>query len=152
MAQQTSNWWFTSYVADQFDRCRVEANRYGHRMVLFGRKDRLKFHVAVQRLATGNVDAAHGSSELSIRIGRDILLQKIYQAAIALQQSQHLHRSIGRFRHQFVTCNLLSLGRCPCCDRFDLCIRSCQRPHYVLRDLPLKQQREKTTKGKRQPC
>jgi hypothetical protein len=85
MAQQTTNWWFAGYIADQFDSCRIEAHWYGDGLVFLEREDGLEFDIALQNLAAGSVDAAYGSSELPVRVGRNILLQKVHKAAIALQ-------------------------------------------------------------------
>ena len=87
MAQQTTNWWFAGYVADQSDSIPIEAHRYGDGLVFFGREDRLEFDLALQNLPAGTVDAAYSSPELPVRIGRDVFLQKVHKAAIALQQS-----------------------------------------------------------------
>src|ERR1039458_3465862 len=57
MAQQTTNWWFAGYIADQFDSCRIEAHRYGDGLVFLGREDRLEFDIALQNLTAGSVDA-----------------------------------------------------------------------------------------------
>src|ERR1700720_1076046 len=102
MAQQTTNWRLAGYIADQFDSCRIEARWYRDGLVFLGGEDRLKFDVAVQNLAAGSVDAAYGSPELPVRVGRNVLLQKVHQAAIALQQSQHLHCPVERFRARIV--------------------------------------------------
>src|ERR1017187_10396187 len=106
MAQQTTNWWFAGYIADQFDSCRIETHRYSDRLVFLGREDRLKFDIALQNLAAGSVDAAYGSPELPVRVGRNVLLQKVHKAAIALQQSKHLHRPVERFRARLVASDL----------------------------------------------
>src|SRR5215469_8842313 len=97
MAQQTTNWRFAAYVADQSDSCRIEAYRYGDGLVFFGREDRLEFDIALQNLAAGTVNAAYGGPELPIRVGRNVLLEKVHKAAIALQQGQHLHRPVEGF-------------------------------------------------------
>src|SRR5258708_31849643 len=106
MAQQTTNWWFAGYIADQFDSCRIEAHWYGDGLVFLGREDRLEFDIALQNLAAGSVDAAYGSPGLPVRVGRNVLLQKVPKAAIALQQSQHLHRPVERFRARLLASHL----------------------------------------------
>src|ERR1039458_10527632 len=113
MAQQTTNWWFAGYIADQLDSCRIEAHRYGDGLVFLGREDRLEFDIALQNLAAGSVDAAYGSPELPVRVGRNVLLQEVHKAAIALQQSQHLHRPVERFRARLVASDLWCGRGCP---------------------------------------
>src|SRR5258708_16163088 len=97
MAQQTTNWRFAGYIADQFDSCRIEAHRYGDGLVFLGREDRLEFEIALQNLAAGSVDAAYGSPELPVRVGRNVFLQKIHKAAIPLHQSRHLPGPVALF-------------------------------------------------------
>src|SRR5258708_37841513 len=151
MAQQTTNWWFAGYIADQFDSCRIEAHWYGDGLVFLGREDRLEFEIALQNLAAGSVDAAYGSPELPVRVGRNVFLQNIHKAAITLQQSQHLHGPVERFRARLVASDRWCGRSLVCCgDRgCDLYLSPPQRLQYVLRDLSLKQQREKTAKRKR---
>src|SRR5260370_10802738 len=97
MAQQTTNWWFAGYIADQFDSCRIEAHWYGDGLVFLGREDRREFDIARQNLAAGSVDAAYGGPELPVRVGRNVFLQKIHQPALTLQPSHPLHRPVGHF-------------------------------------------------------
>ena len=141
MAQQTANWRFAGYVPDQFDRCRIEADWYSDGLVFLGREDRLEFDIALQNLAAGSVDAAYGGTELPVRVGRNVLLEKVYKAAIALQQSQHLHCPVERFRARLVAADLWCARSRLCwgCKRCDLCLRIPQCLQYVLRDLSLKQ-------------
>src|SRR5437762_2082021 len=138
-------------LAEEFDSCRIETYRYGDGLVFLGREDWLEFDIALQNLAAGSVDATYSSPELTVRVGRNVFFQKIHKPAITLQQSQHLHRAVGRFRARLVASDLW-------CGRSHLCCggKGCdfyfsppQRLQYVLRDLSLKQQREKAAKRKR---
>src|SRR5260370_29599931 len=146
MAQQTTNWWFAGYIADQFDSCRIEAHRYGDGLVFLGREDWLEFDIALQNLAAGSVYAAYGRPELPVWVGRNVFFQKIHKPAIALQQSQHLDRPVGRFRARLVTSDLWR-GRSHLCgggQGWDLFPSPPPRLPYRPPDPSLQQQRRKT--------
>src|SRR5215467_1838898 len=148
MPQQTPDGSLAPYVANEFDGGRIKTWWQDDRMVLFGRKDWLKFDIPLQDLTAGSMNAAYSGPELSIGVRRHILLQKVHKPPIALQQGKHLHRPVNRFG----ACGIASSrGH----RRFsnwrprDLCRRSFHCLQNVLRDLALKQQGKKTTKGKR---
>ena len=88
MTQQSTKRWFAGNVSNQLNRRRIESHRNGDRLVLLGSEHRLEFEVAVENLATGSVNAAHGGPELGVRVGRNVLGEEVQQAAIAAYRNK----------------------------------------------------------------
>ena len=93
--QQASGEWRPSgHIAHEADGGRIEVLNDRDRFPFPAVEDRLEGDVAFEHAAAASVDVAHGGADLRVLVRRHILHEEIDEAAIALQQREHLHGAI----------------------------------------------------------
>ena len=87
-------------ISEQLDRGCVlgqRSRRFQLRESAFHSVDhRLQADITLQRLSAMRMNVAHCSADLFVRVTGDVFHQEIDQPRIALQDSKHLKRAIGR--------------------------------------------------------